>query len=184
MIAINVNNPEVEVGAENEASRNIAIFGASGILDVYDKIPVNIVSGEIVVGSGVYDNQGYLLEISEGETVTFPISTLSTGIKRYDLLVSELSRDGEGVETHVLKIVSGEAAISPAKPTLTRGDFKGGADLRQEEVAAILVNGASATVESKAAVISSGSGDGSSGRSIYVQSAQPSSAVAGDLWFW
>ena len=179
MIAINVNNPEVEVGAENEASRNIAIFGASGILDVYDKIPVNIVSGEIVVGSGVYDNQGYLLEISEGETVTFPISTLSTGIKRYDLLVSELSRDGEGVETHVLKIVSGEAAISPAKPTLTRGDFKGGADLRQEEVAAIL-----ATVESKAAVISSGSGDGSSGRSIYVQSAQPSSAVAGDLWFW
>lgn len=182
MQAININNPEVEVGSEHFAAMNLALWGKSGILPVFDKMAATIVNGSLVVGSGIYSNQGYELEIPDGETESFTIVPQNVG-KRYDLLVSELSRDGEGVETHTLKIVSGTAATTPIKPALTQGDFLSGENLRQEAVATLLVDSSGIIVESMADRLAI-SGGSNSGRNIFVQASQPSSAITGDLWFW
>lgn len=181
MKAINVNNPGVSIGAENIASRNLALWGGSGRLPVYENMAANIISGEIVISSGIYSNQGYEVEIPEGETLTFPIVTESSGIKRYDLVVSELSRNSDGVETHTIKIVSGTAAISPTAPSLVTGDFKGGEDTRQETIHTILIDGTTASVVSSASVLSI---SGSTRQTIYVQPEQPANPKTGDLWFW
>lgn len=181
MQAINVNNPNVQVGAEHIAAENLALWGRSGILPIYDRMAATVLNGELIVNSGIYSNQGYEVIIPNGETQSYPIVTQGVGIKRYDILVSELSRDGEGVENHVLKIVSGTAAISPTKPSLIQGDFTGGDDLRQEAIVTLLVDGANILVESVASTLSI---SGSAPHTTYVQSSQPPSPVSGDLWFW
>lgn len=183
MIAININNPDVSIGAEHIASRNLAIWGGSGRLPVYDKFAASILNNEIVISSGIFSNQGYEIEIPEGETETFSITTESAGIKRYDLIVSELARDSDGTETHAVKIVSGTAAISPTMPELTTGDFKGGEDLRQEMIHCILVDGTSASVVSSAPVLTINGGSSAS-VDIYVQPTAPTNPNTGDLWFW
>ena len=182
-IAININNPEVSVGAENIASREIAVWGGSGRLPVYDDMEATIVDSDVIINSGIYSNQGYEIEIPQGETETFAIDTESIGIKRYDIVASELSRT-DSVETHTIKIIKGTAAINPVLPALVEGDFKGGEDLRQEAIHTLLIDGTTITVASSAPILSGGHGGGDSGRTIYVQSAQPASPKTGDLWFW
>lgn len=194
MKPLNINNPSVEVGAENIAARNLAIWGGSGRLPVYDNMEAVVTEtyNQILLTPGIYSNQGYEIEVPE--VITFTYKTESAGIKRYDLIISELMRDTNGVETHTIRLVQGTAAILPTKPFLTVGDFMGGENARREIIHTILVDGTKATVESSAPLLSiSGNinknitvanSEKIGGHSIFIQQEEPKDPQAWDIWIW
>lgn len=128
--------------AEDMASIINGLLGdVSGILPTGERLTASKVDNNTVrIASGDYSNQGYILRIPGGETIDLKIGNGTQDLKRYDLIVAEFSRSASG-EKHVLKVIQGVPALNPAVPNLTEGDLNCGAELRQEAVYKITVNG-------------------------------------------
>lgn len=187
--AVVINLPEeaeANFYAEDMASiLNGLLGGASGILPTGERLAASKVDNNTVrLASGDYANQGYILRIPGGETIDLKIANGTQDLKRYDLIVAEFTRSAEG-ESHVLKVVQGVPALNPTEPKLTAGDLNSGAELCQEAVYKITINGL--TLESIARIakiigsVNTGSIENAINDKIVISKTQPAYAD-GRIW--
>ncbi len=143
--AVIINLPESEaenIYAEDMASIiNGLLGGKSGILPTGNQLAAQKVNNNTVrLSSGDYSNQGYIVRIPGGESIDLTIENGYQDLKRYDLIVSEYRRTASG-EYHEIKVIKGSPALSPSVPALTQGNLNNGAELRQEAIYLIKING-------------------------------------------
>lgn len=149
--AITVYTPPAaapHINAEDDAQIYRAIFnGASGITAADNMLACTKVDdGNVVLASGVFCNQGYMLAVEGGTSQNIAVPSNAAGTYRIDYLVAEFTRGGGSVpDTHVFKLLAGTPAASlPAAvpPTLIRDNLGAGGAKRQEILYEITMNGA------------------------------------------
>lgn len=151
--AITIYTPSTEsphIYAEDDAQIYRGIFGGSGITDADSKLAATIVDNNTVsLAAGVYSNQGYLLCIPNGDTISLTIGSGTAGVYRRDLIVAEFVRGGgTTADAHVFKVIAGADASSEAaaqRPTLTQENIAGNGSTRQEALYEVLISGTSIT---------------------------------------
>lgn len=157
--AVVINLPESEESnfyAEDMASIINGLLGCrSGILPTGNQLAAQKINNNTIrLSSGDYSNQGYIIRVPGGESVDLTVENGYQDLKRYDLLISEFRRTASG-ESHEFKVIKGTAALSPSVPTLTQGNLNNGAELRQEAIYLIKINGLNIeTITRQASIIS------------------------------
>ena len=150
-IAITIYTPPAaapHINAEDDAQIYRALFGGSGITAADNKLACTKVDdGHVVLASGVYCNQGYMLAVEGGTSQTIEVPSNAAGTYRIDYLVAEFNRGGGGTaDTHEFKLVQGTpvstegAAVAPA---LIKSNLGAGGAKNQEGVYTIRLSGSS-----------------------------------------
>lgn len=135
------------IAAEDDAQIYRAMFsGLSGITGADQKLACTKVDDlNVVIQSGVFCNQGYMLAVEGGTSVTLPVTGNASGTIRKDYLVAEFTRGGGSVaDKHVFKVIAGTPNASPelaVPPTLTQNDLAAGGSIRQEALYLITIAG-------------------------------------------
>lgn len=136
------------INAEDDAQIHRALFGGSGITAADNMLACTKVDdGNVVLASGVFCNQGYMLAVEGGTSQNVAVPSNAAGTYRKDYLVAEFTRGGGSApDTHVFKLIAGtanatEAAAHP--PALTKNDLGAGGAKRQEPLYLITMSGAS-----------------------------------------
>lgn len=151
--AITIYTPESQephIFAEDDAQVYRAVFGGSGITEADEKLACTIVDNNtVMVASGLYSNQGYLLSIPGGESITLTIGSGTAGMYRRDLVISEFSRGGgDTPDAHVFKVlqgVEGAADDDSLRPALQQDDLRTGGSFRQESLYEVKISGITIT---------------------------------------
>ncbi|NLG57597.1 MAG: hypothetical protein GX540_04220 [Clostridiales bacterium] len=135
------------INAEDDAQIYRALFGGSGITAADNKLACTKVDdGNVVLASGVFCNQGYMLAVQGGTSQNVAVPSNAAGTFRQDYLVAEFNRGGGSTaDTHVFKLIPGtpnatENAAQP--PALTKNDLGAGGAKRQEALFLIKFSGA------------------------------------------
>ena len=136
-------------GAAEFSSVIHSIFGASGILDVFNKLACTKINDNTVrLDSGMFSVSGYLVRVDPGTTESFTIVSGTTGYNRNDLVVAEFVRNGGGAgeDTGIFKIIAGTPTTgTAADPALTREDVNGSGTTRQEALYRVSIVGTAIT---------------------------------------
>ena len=130
--------------AEDDAQIHRGLLGGSGILLADDELECTAGSGTTVsMASGVFSNQGYLIVVSSGTSISFSLDSASLGGYRHDLIVADFVRGGgDTADAHTFHVVKGtEASSSEAAedPALVQDDLITGGTQRQEAIWRVLV---------------------------------------------
>jgi hypothetical protein len=136
------------INAEDDAQIYRALFGGSGITAADNMLTCTKVdNGNVILASGVFCNQGYMLAVEGGTSQTVAVPTNAAGTYRKDYLVAEFTRGGGSTaDSHVFKLITGvpvanESTAQP--PSLIQNNLGAGGAKRQEPLYMITMNGAS-----------------------------------------
>lgn len=155
--------------------------GKSGLLG---NMTCKISGKNLILSGGGASNCGYIIRIPSGETVTLPVTNGTQGLKRIDAVVSQFTKGGgTSADSHIIKLVTGNAAESPTPPAMTTAALNSTGDINQIPLFYVKLNGVNITEVTQAAEnLTTGKTDNSP--KFFVQSSQPASPKTGDLWFW
>lgn len=136
------------INAEDDAQIHRALFGGSGITAADNMLACTKVDdGNVVLASGVFCNQGYMLAVEGGTSQNVAVPSNAAGTFRKDYLVAEFTRGGGSTaDSHVFKLIPGVASATEAAaqpPALTKNDLGAGGAKRQEPLYMITMSGAS-----------------------------------------
>lgn len=148
--AITIYTPQdaaPHIAADDDAQIYRALFGGSGITAADNKLACTKVDdGHVIIASGVFCNQGYMLSVEGGTSQTIDIPSNAAGTFRQDYVIAEFNRGGGSVaDTHELKILTGTPNASEASalpPGLIKNDLAAGGAKRQEALFLIKMSGA------------------------------------------
>ena len=135
------------INAEDDAQIYRALFGGSGITAADNKLACTKVDdSHVVLASGVYCNQGYMLAVEGGTSQTIEVPSNAAGTFRRDYLVAEFNRGGGGTaDTHEFRLLPGTPNANSGAalpPDLTQNDLGAGGAKRQEALYLITMSGA------------------------------------------
>lgn len=136
------------INAEDDAQIYRALFsGLSGITGADNKLACTKVDdGNVVLASGVFCNQGYMLAVEGGTSQNVAVPSNAAGTYRKDYLVAEFTRGGgSAADEHIFKLIPGVASASESTallPTLIQNDLGAGGAKRQEALYRITMDGA------------------------------------------
>lgn len=135
------------INAEDDAQIYRALFGGSGITAADNMLACTKVDdGNVVLASGVFCNQGYMLAVEGGTSQNVAVPTNAAGTYRKDYLVAEFTRGGgSAADAHVFTLIPGVASATEAAaqpPTLVQNDLGAGGAKRQEALYMITMSGA------------------------------------------
>ena len=152
--------PHIE--ADMIRDHNIALYGNGDyILPVGNKFEASIKSNNAVtIKDGMAVIGGARVNIPYGQTETMTIENGTSGYYRKDLIVIEYTKNENGVENAVLKVVKGSIASSAANakdPAVTTGDIRAGASKHQAVLARVSISGLS--ISKVETVMETGFGD-------------------------
>lgn len=147
--AITIYTPPETSGhifAADDAQMHRGLFTESGILESDAVLACSVIdNNNVQLASGMYNNQGYLVSVPGGSTETLSVFSGTEGLYRKDLIVADFERGaGDVADTHEIKVVSGEPAVSLATaedPTLIQQDLTAGGVRRQEALYRIVLYG-------------------------------------------
>lgn len=136
------------INAEDDAQIYRALFGGSGITAADNMLACTKVDdSNVVLGSGVFCNQGYMLAVEGGTSQNVAVPTNAAGTYRKDYLVAEFTRGGGSTaDAHVFKLITGVASATESAaqpPALIQNNLGAGGAKRQEPLYMIMMNGAS-----------------------------------------
>ena len=138
--------PHIE--ADMIRDHNIAMYGSGDyVLPVGNKFEASIKSNNAVtVKDGMAIIGGARVNISYGQTEQMTIENGTSGYYRKDLIVIEYTKNENGVENAVLKVVKGSLASSAAAandPAVVTGNIRAGATKHQMVLHRVNINGLS-----------------------------------------
>lgn len=180
--AITINTPasaDAHITADDDAFIHHALLGEkSGILGslTCEKSGDNVV----VLRGGGASNRGYVLYVPNGESESLTIVSGTQGLSRHDLVVAQFTRGtSDTADELIFTVVTGTPGTAPEDPQLITSDLLSAGDVNQVALFRITIDGTVLTAVEKLETASGGT----SGRSLFVGSAEPAEANEGDLWF-
>ena len=149
------NSLTKDLGAPEMANMFQGIFGASGIMSLYENLAcVKVDNNTVRMSAGAYNLSGHLLGIAKGTTEDLTIDSGTSGQNRNDLIVAEFVRNGGGlgVDTLHFAVVKGASTSgTAADPALTQQDINAAGVTRQEALYRVKVTGTEITAVEKVA---------------------------------
>jgi hypothetical protein len=150
------NSLTADIAAEHHAALFKSLYGASGILSVFDNLACTRIDDNTVsLAPGVYNLSGFGVMVDPGTTEELTIDSGTSGQDRNDLVVAEFVRngDGAGVDTLHFTVVKGTSAPTgtAVDPTLTQQDINGAGVTRQEALYRVSIIGTTLTTITKIA---------------------------------
>lgn len=181
--AITIYTPsdaEPHITADDDAFiYNGILGGQSGFLG---EMECTVESGNLVLTGGGVSNRGYVMRIPEGESVSLSIPTGSQGMLRIDTVVSQFTKGGGTVaDSHTIQLIKGTPSTEPELPTLMTSELTTAGDINQIPLFYVVMYELEVYSVVRAAEIL---GINYDAPEIYVQSSEPETPKAGDLWFW
>ena len=136
---------EEHVTAEQDADLYRGITG-TGILNVGNKMKTEISGSTLYVYDGVCIVDGREIYIPYGskDSISIPVETGNN--TRTDLLVIEYSKQSNGVENAVFKLIQG-TRNSGSDPPYTQADIRSGAVLAQKPFCRVKITGSQISAE-------------------------------------
>lgn len=140
--------PHIE--ADMIRDHNCALYGDGDyILPVGNQFAHTIVSNNaITIADGMASIGGARCSVSYGNAEEMTIENGTSGYYRHDLIVIEYSRNENGIESAVLKVVKGELASSEAgatDPAVTSGNIRTGSTSHQAVLKRVKLSGLTIT---------------------------------------
>ncbi len=132
------------VTAEQWADLNRGILGPSGILDIGNRMEVEIqTANQITVKDGVAVVDGRQVYIGYGESENIAIESGTQSMLRNDIVVIKYSKIEEtGIESVAFEVVRGTPAESaPKDPVYTDMDIRTGIFMSQKAFCRVRING-------------------------------------------
>ena len=143
------NSLTKDLGAPEMANMFQGIFGASGIMSLYENLAcVKVDNNTVRMSAGAYNLSGHLLGIAKGTTEDLTIDSGTSGQNRNDLIVAEFVRNGGGlgVDTLHFTVVKGASTSgTAADPALTQQDINAAGITRQEALYRVRLSGTTLT---------------------------------------
>lgn len=132
------------VTAEQWADLNVGIFGRNGILNIGNKMGVEIqTANKITVKDGTAVIDGRQVYIGYGESENITIESGTQGMLRNDIVVIRYNKIEEsGVESAEFEVVQGTPVeYDPKDPTITDMDIRTGVFVSQKAFCRVRING-------------------------------------------
>lgn len=136
---------EEHVTADQDADLYRGIAG-TGILNVGNKMKPEISGSTLYIYDGVCIADGREIYIPYGskDSISIPVETGSN--TRTDLLVIEYSKQSNGIENAIFKLIQG-TRNSGSDPPYTQADIRSGATLAQKPFCRLKITGSQISVE-------------------------------------
>lgn len=143
------NGGVAHISASMIRDHNISMYGTGDfVLPLGNQFAHEIVNNnniKIKDGIGVIGGARFVIEYGQTETVTIENGT--SGYKRNDIIVAEYEKNSTTlVESVTLKVVKGAIGSTGSDPSLSQGNIRAGATVRQMPLYRVKLNGL--TIES------------------------------------
>ena len=135
---------EDHVTAEQWADLNRGIVGSSGILDVGNKMEVEIqTANQITVKDGVAVVDGRQVYIGYGESENIAIESGTQAMLRHDIVVIKYNKIEEtGIESVIFEVIQGTpVSENPQDPSIADMDIRTGVFTSQKAFCRVRING-------------------------------------------